>query len=143
MFQFIYHYIIQLQLKCLHRVKVFNLAYSPPNKNIKFVIQFIKSCLPILSYVTLQKSVWVFFFFFNIYLFTYFWLRCARRARGIFPCSAQAQLLCSMWDPSSPTRDRTCIPCIGRQILNHWTTREVPQKSVFKDLSTLKFCFLY
>ena len=25
---------------------------------------------------------------------------------------------------SSWTRGRTCIPCIGRQILNHWTTRE-------------------
>ena len=27
---------------------------------------------------------------------------------------------------SSQTRDRTCVPCIGRRILNHWTTREVP-----------------
>ena len=25
----------------------------------------------------------------------------------------------------SQTRDQTCVPCIGRQILNHWTTREV------------------
>ena len=25
---------------------------------------------------------------------------------------------------SSRTRDRTCVPCIGRQILNHCTTRE-------------------
>ena len=23
------------------------------------------------------------------------------------------------------TRDRTQVPCIGRQILNHWTTRQV------------------
>ena len=23
------------------------------------------------------------------------------------------------------TRDRICVPCIGKQILNHWTTREV------------------
>ena len=23
------------------------------------------------------------------------------------------------------TRDRTCVPCIGRQSLNPWTTREV------------------
>ena len=30
-----------------------------------------------------------------------------------------------MWDLSSLTRDRTRVPCIGRQILNHWTTREV------------------
>ena len=28
--------------------------------------------------------------------------------------------------PVSPTRDGTCIPCTGRQILNHWTTREIP-----------------
>ena len=26
---------------------------------------------------------------------------------------------------SSRPRDRTCVPCIGRQIRNHWTTREV------------------
>ena len=32
----------------------------------------------------------------------------------------------AMWDLSSPTRDRTRTPCIGRQSLNHWTTREVP-----------------
>ena len=32
----------------------------------------------------------------------------------------------AMWELSSLTRDRTCIPCIGRQTLNHWTTREGP-----------------
>ena len=26
---------------------------------------------------------------------------------------------------SSWTRDHTCVPCIGSQTLNHWTTREV------------------
>ena len=31
-----------------------------------------------------------------------------------------------MWDLSSPTKDRTCTPCTGRQRLNHWTAREVP-----------------
>ena len=31
-----------------------------------------------------------------------------------------------MWDLSSPARDQTCTPYIGKQILNHWTTREVP-----------------
>ena len=30
-----------------------------------------------------------------------------------------------MWDLSSTTKDRTLIPCLGRQILNQWTTREV------------------
>ena len=27
---------------------------------------------------------------------------------------------------SSLTKDWTCVPCIGRWILNHWTTRKVP-----------------
>ena len=27
---------------------------------------------------------------------------------------------------SSWARDRTCVPCIARWILNHWTTREAP-----------------
>ena len=27
---------------------------------------------------------------------------------------------------SSRTRAQTCVPCTGRQILNHGTTREVP-----------------
>ena len=31
-----------------------------------------------------------------------------------------------MWDLSSPIRDRTRTPCIGRRCLNHRTTREVP-----------------
>ena len=41
-------------------------------------------------------------------------------------CGAQASLRLSMWDPSSATRDLACIPCLARQILNHWTTKEVP-----------------
>ena len=48
------------------------------------------------------------------------------RARGLSSCSMRAQLTRGMWDLSSPTRDRTRISCIGRRILNHWTTREVP-----------------
>ena len=31
-----------------------------------------------------------------------------------------------MWDLSSPTRDQTPTPCIGRWSPNHWTTREGP-----------------
>ena len=45
---------------------------------------------------------------------------------GTRNCGMQSQLLCSMWDFSSQTRDQTCVPYISRQILNHWTTREVP-----------------
>ena len=39
---------------------------------------------------------------------------------------------------SSQTRDRTCVPCIGRWILNHCTTREVPCSSLF-----LIYLFIY
>ena len=39
-----------------------------------------------------------------------------------------------MWDLGSPTRDWTCVSCIRRQILNHWTTRE------FLPLTNFKLC---
>ena len=38
----------------------------------------------------------------------------------------------SLRDLSSPTRDRTHVPCIGRWILNLWTTREAPY-SIFRN----------
>ena len=41
-------------------------------------------------------------------------------------CGTQPLLLHGTWDLSSQTRDRTCDPCIARQIINHWPTREVP-----------------
>ena len=55
-----------------------------------------------------------------------------------------------LWNLSSPTRDRTWIPCITKQILNHWTTREVPEFSLivwlyqfyFIDLLPKKKTFL-
>ena len=39
-----------------------------------------------------------------------------------------------MWDLSSPTRDQTLTPCIGRRSLNHWTAREVPTPLIFNIL---------
>ena len=58
-------------------------------------------------------------------------------------CGVQASLVAEgIWDLSSPTRDQTCIPCIGRQILNHWTTREVPSMRTFKKLSSNILSFL-
>ena len=32
---------------------------------------------------------------------------------------------CSIWDPSSPTRDGTQPPALEAQFLNHWIAREV------------------
>ena len=37
-----------------------------------------------------------------------------------------AQLHRGMWDLSSLAWDWTLVLCVARQILNHWTTREVP-----------------
>ena len=31
---------------------------------------------------------------------------------------------------SLPDRDHTCVPCIGRRILNHWTTRTSNTRSI-------------
>ena len=75
----------------------------------------------------------------------------------IFPCGALASLVgvCGlscphgMWDPSSPTRGQTCVPCIGRWSLNHWSTRGITVLgiliSVFlfdpHDCSTLEILF--
>ena len=44
------------------------------------------------------------------------------------------------WDFSSLTRARTHIPCIGRQILNHWTTREVPGIVDKDSVNTCEIC---
>ena len=42
---------------------------------------------------------------------------------------AAHKLSCShLCDLSSSTRDGTHVPCIARLILNHWTTKEVPQR---------------
>lgn len=33
-----------------------------------------------------------------------------------------------MWDPSFPTRNRTCTPAVEVLHPNHWTVRDVPQE---------------
>ena len=64
--------------------------------------------------------------YFFSYLFTWLcWVFIVSRgsflqASRSFNCYPQAQLPCGMWDPGSPTRDRTCILCIARQIPKHW-----------------------
>ena len=45
---------------------------------------------------------------------------------GLSTFGTWAYLLCSIFDLSSLTRHWSWVPCIVRQILNHWTTREVP-----------------
>ena len=60
---------------------------------------------------------------------------------GAFPCrrgqNAQAQLRHAGLVPAqhlefSRTRDWTCVPCVGRWVLNHWATREILPYFFFK-----------
>ena len=71
-------------------------------------------------------------------------------ARGIFHVSGGnlahtlrsrsiwAQLSCGTWDLSSPTRDWACMPCIARQVLNHWAWGSLVccNKWMHKELNT-------
>ena len=49
-------------------------------------------------------------------------------ARGLSSCGSQALegLVAPQHVGSSRIRAQTCVPCIGRRILNHCATREVP-----------------
>ena len=40
----------------------------------------------------------------------------------------------STWNLSSLTRDQTCVPGIGRKILNHQTTRGSPDRKFLKGI---------
>ena len=68
----------------------------------------------------------LFFFFFSRFLF---W--CGPFFKGfivtiLFLFYVFVFWPCSVWDLSSPTRDWTHTPCIGRQSLNHCTARKIP-----------------
>ena len=63
-----------------------------------------------LNYISyLPKQYLSFFFFFF----------------AILGLSCWVQVALGLWDLSSPNRDQNHIHCIGRGILNHWTTREL------------------
>ena len=55
------------------------------------------------------------------------------RVHGLCSCLTWAQLPHSMWDPSSPNRDRTCVPYIRRQFL----TTGPPGKSLIRTFFKL------
>ena len=58
----------------------------------------------------------------------------------LFSCGMWAYLPRGMWNLSSPTRDQAYIPCITRQILNHWTTREVPpEEFLYETMNMFKW----
>ena len=59
------------------------------------------------------------------------WLQCTQSLVVGMGSGVAVQLLCGMWDPSTPTRDQICIPYIARRILNYWTIRKAPYLSFF------------
>ena len=64
---------------------------------------------------------------------------CSTRTQQLWLTGSRAQAqqlwctgLVALWHvESSRTRAQTRVPCIGRRILNHCTTREVPPKHLF------------
>ena len=111
------------------------------------------NCLEMLR--NLHSGVCLFVFWTFNYLFLAVWvfvavsgLSLGRRVgatlqvwRTGFPLwSTWALLPHGVWDLRSWTRDWTPVPCIDRQILNHWTTREVPWCSYSKTNSHRKWC---
>ena len=82
---------------------------------------------------TVGQSLWRFFFLMDHFkVFIEFVTTLLRFYASVF----LAMWPWDMWDLSSPTRDQICTPYIGRQSLNHWTTREVPVRSIILNLSS-------
>ena len=48
-------------------------------------------------------------------------------AHGLSSSGMRAYWFHGVWDFSSPTRDRTRVPCIARRVLSRCTTRQVPR----------------
>ena len=102
--------------------------------------------------ITNFKNTFFKYLFIYLFLFIYFWLRCVFVAvRGlslVVASGGYSSLRCagfSLWwllllqstglvaprhVGSAQTRARTRVPCIGRRILNHCTTREVPKNTL-------------
>ena len=61
-----------------------------------------------------------------LYVYLHHWLHCGTWSLAVM-CRLRCPMACGVLVPlSSPTRDQMPVSCIGRQILNYWTTREVP-----------------
>ena len=65
-------------------------------------------------------------------------LRCTGSSvHGLSSCCVRAQLFYGMWDLSSLTKDRTCMPCIARWILKHWIIKEASPPMFFREETAL------
>ena len=110
-------------------------------------------CGLLTSYIYICVFPHLFLVFCNVYLAALGLSRCTREPLQCVDsgCAAQVQ---SLWlagpqvprpggqhgellhgssDLSIPIRNWTHVPCIAKQILNHWTTRKVPVPSMLSD----------
>ena len=80
----------------------------------------------------------------NLFIYWLFWVFITVHGLLIAVASFAAEhgLLALRHVESSWTRDRTHVPCTGRQILNHWITRQVPGTSFCMDLSSFLLSIL-
>lgn len=76
-------------------------------------------CFSIHIYYFLNILLLKSFFFTVDHFYGFYWI-CYNIAYFVFWFFGHQGL----WHLSSPARDRTCTPYIGRWILNHWTTRK-------------------
>ena len=60
------------------------------------------------------------------------------RVHGLWSCGQRARQPRGMWALSFPTGDWTHVSCVGRRILNPWTTGEVP--FVYVSTFSLELC---
>ena len=90
--------------------------------NISFSLTFFFSLSSLLQMVNISSSSSFSFCCIGSLLW-----RMGSRVHRPCSCGMWAYLPHGMWDVSFLTRDQTHAPCIGRHILNHWTTREVPK----------------
>lgn len=60
-------------------------------------------------------------------------------ARRLLQLLHPGWLPCGIWGLSSLIRDQTQIPCLGKQTLKLWITREVPNRSLLYEISLIQF----
>ena len=74
----------------------------------------------LLKLMSILLTDWLMYVFNVDYFLIFIYLSASGLSRVIWASAAPANRL------SSLTRDWTQVPCIARQILNHWTTKQVP-----------------
>ena len=105
--------------------------------NVRAVSDWALQCVSLCKqyfWKAVGQSLWRFFFF-NVDHFKVF-IEFVTTLLRFYVSVFLAMWPWDMWDLSSPTRDQICTPFIGRQSLSHWTTREVPVRSIILNLSS-------